>query len=191
MRSQKITYIHTTCFDIEDDEPEESESIYEAIRDGEIAVVEQLLAQDPELVNHRSQDTECPVSHYVALHGDEDLQRLVLTSPMTDVNAMWNAPHGPRSILAYTRLPVEALELVLAREDFLQINFQDTAGRSALHYAVISNDCDRAQRLINDPRIDLTLQSSSGKTALDVAEEHGLDDLTGLIRNKLEAIHNA
>ena len=166
-------------------EPEESELIFEAIRIADDAPVKQLLEQDPELVNYRSQDTGCPVSHFVVLSGNGELQRLILANPRTDVNAIWSG----NSILSYFQLTLDCLELILAREDFSQINYREgndhCVGCTALHYALSNGHVTKARLLINDPRIDLTIQTPSGKTALDIATEKEFTDIVTLIREKM------
>ena len=44
---------------------------------------------------------------------------------------------------------------------------------------------ERARLLINDRRIDLSLQDHGGMTAFDIACDKGLNELAGLIHSKM------
>lgn len=70
-------------------DPEESEPIFTAIRTRDNDLVRQLIQEAPNIVNHRSEVTGCPVSHYITMHGTEDLQMEVFSDTRTNVNLIW------------------------------------------------------------------------------------------------------
>ena len=60
----------------------------------------------------------------------------------------------------------------LLRHDNIDVNLQDSRGRTALHYAVEENNLKLVRFLLVSPGIDVTLLDDKGMTPLDLAEHH-------------------
>ena len=175
--------------DDSDDDLEETEMIFTAIHDGEDDIVRGLMLEDHNIMNHRSEVTGIPVSHYVAKHGSEELQLEVFSNPNTDVNMLYE--EYPLHI--FPDLPIETFKTIINRSEYEHVNYVHEYGYTDLIRSLkwsSSNDVflDRAVALINHPMIDLTLKDRDDKTALDVAREKQLSDMVHLIESKLRAM---
>ena len=175
--------------DDSDDDLEETEMIFTAIHDGEDDMVRGLMFEDHNIMNHCSEVTGIPVSHYVAKHGSEELQLEVFSNPNTDVNMLYE--EYPLHI--FPDLPIETFKTIINRSEYEHVNYVHEYGYTDLIRSLkwsSSNDVflDRAVALINHPMIDLTLKDRDDKTALDVAREKQLSDMVHLIESKLRAM---
>ena len=69
----------------------ETEQIFQWIEKLENDRVLEVLRLQPDMINHRSRESGCPVSHYIAKHGNPALQEVMLFHPKTNMYlGLWN-----------------------------------------------------------------------------------------------------
>ena len=175
---------HDDSDDEEEEEiEEETEMIFTAIANGDDDVVRQLIRNDPNIVNHHSEVSDMPVSHYIALYGSKELEMEIMENPNTDVNLLC----GNMPLHAYALLSYEAFAILINRDDFEHLNHFDC--QTHLHLCLACHNAHenrlKAIAMINHSDIDLSIQNRNGKTALDIARVKGLDDMVELIESKI------
>lgn len=176
---------------VADSEDEETEMIFTSIRNGNEDVVRRWIKEDPMIVNHCSEVTGIPVTHYIAQHGTEALQMKVFSELATDVNALYDTGHTVLALHQYEDVSAAAFQAIVTRRDFKHVNYHD-GFKTMLHfhlYCCCISGADSVHRfkaitLLNHPEIDLTLKDYRGRTALDVAKTGGLEDIHALINRK-------
>ena len=89
----------------------------------------------------------------------------------------------------YGRLSMNVFKIIINREDFDNINGVRSNRTPYLHFCLMrQNEGDRrlkAIAMIHNPKIDLSIVDSNGKTAFDIAYEQGHNDIAGLIFKKV------
>lgn len=168
-----------------EDEDDEQEPIFRAIRNHNIAMVQQLLEQDESLVNYISNEVNDQVDHvlhFATVYGNKEMQLYLFSKQQADVNSIC----FHRTLLHWGDLTPEAMELLLGRSDMTAatINHQCSSGITPLMQHAFNGNARLVRLLLNDARTDLSLQDGDGNTALDYAIQHGHTDIADMIRAK-------
>lgn len=152
--------------------------IHSAILSGQQECVKLLLAVEG--VDELTDDEGRHALHYAAQYGDKDMVKRCLNSKTLDsADRQGQTP----LILATIAHNLDAINELLAFG--AQINLTDNESRSALHYAVESNDVDGVKRLLTASNIDVNLSDYDSHTPLDLIQEHTPDGES--IKNLLTA----
>jgi ankyrin repeat protein len=147
----------------------------EPVRNGDLAKVEALLKDNPDLALSRDNFGMTPL-HWAAAGGHRNTVELLLAN-RADVNAQDNAGETPLHLAAKGHKDVA--ELLLANR--ANVNAQDNAGETPLHLAAEDHFEDVAELLLAK-QADVNVKNKRGETPLHLAAEHHYEDLAELLR---------
>lgn len=102
-----------------------------------------------------------------AAAGSPEIVRLILESPQTDFNSVYNQSALVKAVLAGSSETVR----VLLRDARINPNARDVEDQiTALHLASNIGNYELALEMLEDPRIQINVQTNFGFTALDYAQ---------------------
>lgn len=146
-----------------------------------LELLEMLLRDQRVIVNNQTYRRMHPLIAAVVAGHEENTIRLLHT-PNIDVNCCWAA----MSVLMWT-IPFKQTKIAaeLLKCDLIDVNRQDDSGRTPLMVAIQYENHEVFTTLLNRGEIVLTLESRSGKSALDYAMESNSSRMVDDIRERL------
>jgi ankyrin repeat protein len=168
--------------------PATAGEIHDAIENGELARVEQLLESDPSLLNAPNGNNEwqeLPI-HTAARHGQIQIARLLLARG-ADIEAGDTDESTPLHVAAVSRQPDMAAFLLLHGAD---ANRRDKNGAYGLSFAASGGDSATVQHLL-DAGADLNFQSERGYTLLHYAAVRNVPHLLDRLIERGDDVNRA
>ena len=152
------------------------ETLYDAVRNGDVETVKKALQSKPEWLEHRDGRGSTPLllSTY---YGHKELSEFLLSSG-ADINVEDSAGNTPLMGVCFKGYP-ELVELLI--EHGAEVNHQSTMGATALIYAASFNKPEIAQRLIQ-AGAQTDLRDARGMTAMEHAEMQSSERLINLLK---------
>ena len=107
---------------------------------------------------------------FAVIHNREELVRYLLADPRISVNYGFGGNNTAIHLLCdnYNASSISILKLLIGHKD-IDVNIQNWKGRTGLHRLCIFGHKEGVRELLIDARVDLTIRSNEGKTALDIA----------------------
>ncbi|KAH6907836.1 hypothetical protein BKA70DRAFT_1150135 [Coprinopsis sp. MPI-PUGE-AT-0042] len=141
-----------------------------AIRGYSLSAMRELLSLPGILVNAPNKDGDIPLA-YAARWGNKASLSLLLAHPEINVNAANS--YGRTALMSAGS---EEKAILLLAHPKIKPNLVDCDGESALMYASRHGYLEVVRVLLDDPRVQYSLRSRDGRTALDIAEERPFGD---------------
>ena len=142
--------------------------LFVASKTNDLKQISQLLSEEVEADESRfpkSEPSNHTIAHYAAWHGQEKVIEYLLRIGF-DLNSSDSNGITPL-MLACTRESSSITRILCSMAQ--NINFQDCDGKTAFHYACEKSNLTMCEILLDHPAIDLSVQNSLGKTALEYA----------------------
>lgn len=157
---------------------EATKNIWEAAMNGNTEDVQDILAQDPSLLNANSADGWTALhlaAHFNRLETMEFLLKQGADANVRSTNSMSNNPLHAAAAGRHTA----ACELLLNHG--ADVNAQQHLGFTALHAAAQHGDEEMTKMLLTRGA-DTSIALDNGQTALDIALAHNHDPVANLLR---------
>ena len=181
-------FSQTTTAQKTDIQPVMNYQIFDAIKQGEVTTVKELLKKDPNLLNIRDKD-ERTLLHVAARCINLDLIEL-LVSNGASVNVKDNNGVTPLHSVVY-RGNIEAVELLISNG--ADVNIQHKSGGTPLHCAAYGGHKEVAELLL-EKGADINAIEYQGMTPLHHAAYNGQREVASLLVNKgseINAVNNS
>ena len=152
------------------------DTLYTAVRSGDVQTVQKALQSNPEWLEHRDSRGSTPLllSTY---YGHKELSQMLIDSG-AEINVEDSAGNTPLMGVCFKGYH-ELAEMLI--EQGADVNHQSTMGATALIYAASFNKLDIAQSLLQ-AGAKTDLRDSRGMTALEHAEMQGSERLVTLLK---------
>ncbi|MGW8266109.1 MAG: ankyrin repeat domain-containing protein [Longimicrobiales bacterium] len=155
-----------------------AQTIFEAVREGDEAAVQRLLAEDPELVR-LTDDREATPLHHAAGYGRTGIVRLLLEHG-ADPNLQDYQGHAPLHLAGmYGRDEVVTVLLELGGE--LELEQRDDYGRTPLLLVARESGSGAAARALLDHGADPDALDRYGASSLNLAAWRGFEDVVNAL----------
>ncbi|KAI9827577.1 MAG: hypothetical protein M1832_004927 [Thelocarpon impressellum] len=164
-------------------------AIHEAAREGRTSVVESLLKTqgNPRLANRRDDDDRLPI-HWAASYHRLPVVELLVQRRDFDPDVKDGSGWTPLMIAASLKDGDELLELLLRKE--ADVNAQNFAGQTALHFAASKNNLPTARKLIA-AKASARLRDKRGQLPLHRAAAVGSVPMTALLLENNSPLNTA
>ena len=161
----------------------QDQDILQAAREGDLARVEELVQQDPALINFQNDNGQTPM-HMAAWQGHLNIVQFLIDLG-ADINTMGPANQSPLLYAAYEGR-TEIVEILL--QQGAEFNYQDRNGRTPLHYAARQNHPDVVRYLLSQGA-DLNIKENQGETELHFAARGGNREIVALLADSASDIY--
>ncbi len=152
------------------------DEIHDAAGHGELAKVQTLLKNKPDLVFSKNDNGQTPL-HYAAQEGHKDVVEVLLIDK-ADVNAKDKVGCTPLHVAAY-RGHKDVVEVLLAYK--ADVNAKDNNGFTPLHFAAGIGHKDVVEVLLAY-KADVNANDNNGHTPLAWAAREGHEDVVEVLR---------
>ncbi|GFR72111.1 ankyrin-3 [Elysia marginata] len=162
----------------------QGKSIHDAVRDGDLDRVKDLLHHFPEMRDFRDESSWTPI-HLAASRGDVAILRWLITS---------DADTQAETSTGYTAMQVAAMNghvnaMILLQAMGASIQGQTADGHTALHLAAKNGHLECVKWLVAN-RASLTQEDTFGRSPLQLAQEFSRDACADFLRVCLKELSN-
>lgn len=157
------------------------QDIYQAVKDGNTEQVEEIIKENPELLDIKDQNAMTPLN--LAAQEDQFEVAKLLLEKGADPLLGDNENSGPIHLAAISG-SVRIIDLL--KENGVDIDAKDDNGLTALHFALSRRQLEMARHLINDGA-DVKLQTNNSWSTLQFAAISGdLDLVKQIVEKKVD-----
>ncbi|SDZ43165.1 ankyrin repeat domain-containing protein [Bacillus sp. 166amftsu] len=157
------------------------EKITNAAMNGDMPTIQEILNENPDLVNTFSQDGWTPL-HLASYFGKEEAARLLL-SLGADIHARAkNSNENMPLHAAVANKQVKLVELLI--KNGADINAKQSGGWTSLHEAALLGNTEIVELLIKEGA-NIQLRKDDEKTPLDIALEKEQSEVVNLIKQHI------
>ncbi|TGZ83400.1 ankyrin [Ascodesmis nigricans] len=157
----------------------DSVTIHEACRNGQLAIVESLLSTNPKLANELDSDDRLPI-HWACSFNHLDIATLLTQQPKFDVDVQDGMGWTPLMIACSVKEGEKLVELLLSRG--ADVNAKNNSLQTALHFIASKNNIHVARLLLDAPhKASARVRDKRGQYPLHRAAAVGATVICGLL----------